>query len=188
MVERRNSIIVMVGLPACGKSTLSLVIAEQMAVLNRNVKIIDLDVIFSHLTNPNKQSIDGLWQQARLLALEHTTEALKACDVDVIVDDNNEYRSMRKPYFRLAQMRGYGYVELHFKNFTYNQSLIRDSYRQNPVGPDAITNITKRIEWTDVTESNVWILVVDEFQAIFDYLQKSIKVPDPLPTQESIVK
>ena len=178
----------MVGLPACGKSTLALVIAEQMAVLNRNVKIVELDVIFSHLKNPNKQSIDGLWQQARLLALDHTATALQAKDVDVIVDDNNEYRSMRKPYFRLAQMKGYGYVELHFRNFTYKQSLLRDSYRQNPVGPDAITNITKRIEWTDVTEANDWSLVVDEYDAIFDYLHKSIKTPEPLPVQESIVK
>jgi tRNA uridine 5-carbamoylmethylation protein Kti12 len=32
----------------------------------------------------------------------------------VIIDDTNDYRSMRKPYFRLAQMKRVKYLEIHF--------------------------------------------------------------------------
>jgi hypothetical protein len=56
---------------------------------------------------------------------------------------------MRKPYFRLAQMKQCGYLEIHFKNFSFQLSIERDEKRARPVGSDAITNIAKRIEWTD---------------------------------------
>ena len=94
-----NGILIMTGLPACGKSTLARVLAEQFAVLNFNVKIIELDFIFSQLSGP----VDGKWQLARNKALQETNSALLALKTLVIIDDTNDYRSMRKPYFRLAQ-------------------------------------------------------------------------------------
>ncbi len=44
-----NAVLVMVGLPACGKSTLSLMLKEKLLVFNINVYIIELDQIFNSL-------------------------------------------------------------------------------------------------------------------------------------------
>lgn len=46
-------------------------------------------------------------------------------------------------------MKQCGYLEIHFKNFSFQLSIERDEKRARPVGSDAITNIAKRIEWTD---------------------------------------
>ena len=102
--------------------------------------------------------LEGKWHKARDIALEQCTENLNSVGSTVVIDDTNEYRSMRKPYFRLAQMKQYGYLEIHFKDFSYQLSLVRDSQRPNPVGPDAITNIAKRIEWTDAIGSEKWLI------------------------------
>jgi len=42
-MEHNNGIIVMVGLPACGKTTLSFIISDTLAVFNQNVCVIELD-------------------------------------------------------------------------------------------------------------------------------------------------
>jgi len=100
--------------------------------------------------------IEGKWHKARDIALEQTTTMINSIGSTVIIDDTNEYRSMRKPYFRLAQMKQCGYLEVHFKDFSYQLSLVRDSQRPNSVGADTITNIAKRIEWTDATGIDKW--------------------------------
>ena len=65
---------------------------------------------------------------------------------------------MRKPYFRLAQMKQYGYLEVHFKNFSFHLSVVRDGQRASPVGADSIMNVAQRIEWTDATGSGLWLV------------------------------
>lgn len=49
--------------------------------------------------------MDGKWQLARNQALKEANQALLAIKTLVIIDDTNDYRSMRKPYYRLAQMK-----------------------------------------------------------------------------------
>lgn len=89
------------------------------------VKIVCLDEIFDSVIIDSKHSfannqkeasfiksdaeahvatslLDGKWQKARLTAFINATEAIKVSPTLVIIDDTNEYRSMRKPYFRLA--------------------------------------------------------------------------------------
>lgn len=66
---------------------------------------------------------------------------------------------MRKPYYRLAQMRRVKYLEIQFSLFTFTDSMIRDAYREKPVGPDTITKMAKRIEFTDCTEKQDWCVV-----------------------------
>lgn len=39
--------------------------------------------------------------------------------------------------------------------------MIRDGNRLNPVGPETITKIAKRIEWTDATEKNEWSVIFE---------------------------
>jgi len=82
----------------------------------------------------------------------------------VIIDDTNDYRSMRKPYYRLAQMRQVKYLEIHFKLFTFSDSMKRDAFREKPVGPDTITKMAKRIEYTDCTEKQDWSVVFEDFE------------------------
>ena len=93
---------------------------------------------------------------------------------------------MRKPYFRLAQMKQCGYLEIHFKDFSFQLSIVRDEQRVNSVGPDVITNIAKRIEWTDATGTDQWLIrfefVENVLQAIMD-----VKVPEPLPKVETLL-
>jgi adenylylsulfate kinase-like enzyme len=42
-ISHVNAIICMVGLPACGKSSLSVILSDQLLVYNYNVKIVELD-------------------------------------------------------------------------------------------------------------------------------------------------
>jgi tRNA uridine 5-carbamoylmethylation protein Kti12 len=85
--------------------------------------------------------IEGKWHKVRSIAFEEASNALKSNNTTVVIDDTNEYRSMRKPYFRLAQFKQFGYLEIHFTSCTYQESILRDSKRPNPVGPDSITKI-----------------------------------------------
>lgn len=63
-----NCIVILIGLPACGKSTLAQIIRDHQFVLNRHAKIIELDEIFRSL--PSKMEIEGKWHKARDMALE----------------------------------------------------------------------------------------------------------------------
>ena len=75
---------------------------------------------------PFSKEIEGKWHQVRLKSFQIATKALEAANTTVIIDDTNEYPSMRKPYFRLAQSKQYKYIEIFFKHFTYHHSLLRD--------------------------------------------------------------
>ena len=48
----------------------------------------------------------------------------------IIIDDTNEYRSMRKSYFRLAQEYAMKYIEVHFESIGLEESFFRDSQRE----------------------------------------------------------
>jgi len=72
-------------------------------VLNRYPKIIELDQIFKSL--PKSMDLEGKWHKARDIALEQATEMTNSNGSTIVIDDTNEYRSMRKPYFRLSQIR-----------------------------------------------------------------------------------
>ena len=66
-----NCVIILVGLPACGKSTLAQIIRDHQYVVNRHPKIIELDEIFRSL--PSKMEIEGKWHKTRDIALEQCT-------------------------------------------------------------------------------------------------------------------
>ena len=95
---------------------------------------------------------------------------------------------MRKPYFRLAQARRFRYLEIHFQAFSYLDSLRGDAGRAREVGPETITKLAKRIEWTDVTEKNEWSLVFTDIDTVYDHIRYKMKVPPEMAKSEDIVQ
>ena len=104
-------LLLLIGLPGCGKTTL----ASSILKLNPTSKHICFDLLQGGLQTTES------WHQAKQTAFElcqHSNANL------IILDDNFEYKSMRKPYFKLAQERHIGYIELHF-TISLDQSLQR---------------------------------------------------------------
>lgn len=84
-------------------------------------------------------------------------------------------------------MRRVKYLEIQFSLFTFTDSMIRDAYREKPVGPDTITKMAKRIEFTDCTEKQDWCVVFQNFEQIYNCVRYEMRVPEPLPPSESIL-
>jgi predicted kinase len=130
----------MVGLPASGKSTLAFLINEKLQMFNVNCHIIELDQLFKESDN-NTLPIEGKWQMIRAQAYNKARTFMKSSHSSfIIIDDTNEYRSMRKPYFRLAQEYAMKYIEVHI-SIGLKESILRDSQREAEVGGDVIMNI-----------------------------------------------
>lgn len=103
-------LLVLIGLPAVGKSTLAKKIITEGSDRNIQVEHVEFDVIEERLKKENgveEFKID-LWQLARTSAYEYIDQLLtQKLDVGkkrlIIVDDNMYFGSMRKLYFKLAQ-------------------------------------------------------------------------------------
>ena len=116
--ESRNNgvVVLLVGLPACGKSTLA---ARLETSANTQVKRISLDEVQAELVAAGDKDGVEAWHESKKLALERTRAFLTAPATDneaariVVVDDTFEYNSMRKVYYQLARELQVGYVEVH---------------------------------------------------------------------------
>lgn len=108
------SIILTIGLPACGKSTLVRALAERLCIHEECAQVEVLD--FDHMEQAIGSAFDPeVWKLARtaiknktesmlsdLVALELPVEEKKRKSV-LILDDNFYLRSMRKVYYQLAR-------------------------------------------------------------------------------------
>lgn len=165
-----SGVLVLVGLPGCGKSTLSSRMRAEMESRNIECLVVDYDALFTKMAvEGGKVSFDAqLWHQSRETAF---TTALSAFSYSpsgkspvCIIDDNMYYRSMRHLYYRLArQCTRLQCPQLNFA-FSYSASLVqtgycqlylnedvelcveRDSKRGRPVGESLIRRMATRIE------------------------------------------
>ena len=91
--------IITIGLPGSGKSTL----ARQF----KGFTIIEGDQIEREIS---EKFSPETWKQSRQICFERVQQELQSNNV--IVDDNFELPSMRKPYLRLAQKLRINYLQL----------------------------------------------------------------------------
>jgi broad-specificity NMP kinase len=81
----------LVGLPGCGKTTL----ANQLRDLDPTIQHICFDQLQEEQTTES-------WHEAKQIAFKKCQEHILSNPSMIILDDNFEYKSMRKPYFKLA--------------------------------------------------------------------------------------
>ena len=120
-------VVLMVGIPASGKSTLARNLSQQISQMANATTsqyaaaIVSLDQIQMELTTNGSGEVDvkvQAWHDSKRVALEKVRGILSQARDDatptlVIVDDTFEYASMRKVYYQLARELHTRYLELH---------------------------------------------------------------------------
>lgn len=123
----------LVGLPASGKSTLARKLTETEGVV-----AIEFDKLERELDKEGSEFSIEHWQAARDTAFQQCSEALVRQDVRVVVmDDNFYYRSMRKRYFHLARELRVGYLEVHLE-MPVEEAMRRNKEREVKPGQLAV--------------------------------------------------
>ncbi|KAF4662302.1 hypothetical protein FOL47_006324 [Perkinsus chesapeaki] len=141
-----NVVVILCGLPASGKSTLS----EKLKSQRADTYLIEYDAIGRRLLRENgwgEQEFDpGLWREGRRVALQEMALVLRRSEgITVVMDDNQFLRSMRKSVCKAAWSVGAG-VCCVFMNCPLEECLKRNAERSYVVPPGVITGMSEVLE------------------------------------------
>ena len=103
MEATNSTLLVTIGLPGSGKTTFCTQLAQESGAVH-----LCLDHIYKQNLGNRGEEITAdetakIWRFSRSCLLELCRDHLQSQSRVIIVDDNFELNSMRKPYFRLAQ-------------------------------------------------------------------------------------
>jgi len=167
-------VVVLVGLPGAGKSTLTAALARDLpTAVGCRVVTVCVDEVQEEVAREGGDAAghaaaadDGsapwvdapAWHAARGAALRSVACALdevvaEAPPLAIIVDDNAYYHSMRKPYASLARGGGYAYAEVELV-VPPETAAERNDARPPParVPPDVISRMARRLEHVVVAD------------------------------------
>eukprot|EP00792_Barthelona_sp_PAP020_P003502 TRINITY_DN1553_c0_g1_i1.p1 TRINITY_DN1553_c0_g1~~TRINITY_DN1553_c0_g1_i1.p1 ORF type:complete len:270 (+),score=67.55 TRINITY_DN1553_c0_g1_i1:76-885(+) len=133
-------LILLIGLPGCGKSYLASNVYDSLlsSFENENekyftsdrIELIEFDKISQNLHESLNESqwSPQIWHQSRKIFIETVKEALINQKKIVIVDDNLQLTSLRKPFWRLAEKYSYSTLSI-FIDAPLNHCLYQNSLR-----------------------------------------------------------
>ena len=174
--ECKEVVVVLLGLPASGKSTLCRQLKERAVAKGETVLTVDYDALIPLARQAKMVEEEGAWKKEReaigqavssLLQQTHSSDTsdnslpylsqLRECcltlgkesnnKVTVLVDDNNYLSSMRKPWHRLARERSAGFCQIFVETST-EQAKARNSLRvaEEQVPASVIVSMADRLE------------------------------------------
>ena len=174
--ECKEVVVVLLGLPASGKSTLCRQLKERAVERGETVLTVDYDALIPLARQAKMVEEEGAWKKERetigqavssLLHQMHSNDVSdtsssmpylsqlkescltlgKETKVTVLVDDNNYLSSMRKPWHRLARERSAGFCQI-FVQTSSEQAKARNSMREaeERVPASVIDSMADRLE------------------------------------------
>ena len=172
--ECKEVVVVLLGLPASGKSTLCRQLKERAVGRGETVLTVDYDALIPLARQAKMVEEEGAWKREReaigeavtcLLQQMHSSEVSdtsmpylsqlkescltlgKEAKVTVLVDDNNYLSSMRKPWHRLARERSAGFCQI-FVQTSSEQAKARNAMREaeERVPASVIDSMADRLE------------------------------------------
>ncbi len=122
-VVKRKAILVLMGLPASGKTTLSTVLAKSLTEFHVHVVTYDQEVSLEKqkelVDKATSNEDEQVWKRERKAILAKVDQYLisdsdnkEDKDLVVVIDDNNYYSSMRYEYHQLARKHEIGFCQL----------------------------------------------------------------------------
>jgi tRNA uridine 5-carbamoylmethylation protein Kti12 len=167
--EAAECVLVLLGLPASGKSRLVAEVAQRAAGQGTQVLTVSYDQLVPLARQAEMVGEEGAWRKEReaiVAAVEAVLEGsdgpLEGCRhleqlreqgvrpggrLLVLVDDNNYLASMRQAYHRLARRRGAGYCQLHLQAATqlaHRLNTARPAEARVP--PEVVDSMAARLE------------------------------------------
>jgi len=174
--ECKEVVVVLLGLPASGKSTLCRQLKERAVERGETVLTVDYDALIPLARQAKMVEEEGAWKKEReaigqavssLLHQMHSNDISdtsssmpylsqlkescltlgKETKVTVLVDDNNYLSSMRKPWHRLARERSAGFCQI-FVQASSEQAKAMNSMREaeERVPASVIDSMADRLE------------------------------------------
>ena len=172
--ECKEVVVVLLGLPASGKSTLCTQLKERAVGRGETVLTVDYDALIPLVRQAKMVEEEGSWKKEREAILQAVASLLqqmhsndisdasmpyvrqlkesclklgKESKVTVLVDDNNYLSSMRKPWHRLARERSAGFCQIFVQTST-EQAKARNSMREadERVPASVIDSMADRLE------------------------------------------
>ncbi|TNV74997.1 hypothetical protein FGO68_gene16181 [Halteria grandinella] len=144
MESQKQIIVLLVGIPASGKTHLSQQLDDSF---KNQVRLIEYDMIERELLDGQTGFDASIWQKARQIAYEKCRQAIDTDKTQlVILDDNFYYKSMRKPYYSLSRELSIGYLEIHLQ-VSVEEAVKRNLQRAiNAVPQSVIENMAVNME------------------------------------------
>jgi len=180
-LEISNFLIILVGLPASGKSTLAKSLKEQLiekfGVVEEQVSIIDPDLIRNYFVKNLNEFDYTLEPKIRVENLENVEKELKN-NKFVISDDLNYYRSMRHDLKSIAVRVGVPYFIIHLKTPILT-CLKWNNERGTPIPEDVIYKINEKMDKFDRYNWDFPVYSID-LSAVGDIDEKSQEILDTI--------
>lgn len=176
-------IVVLIGLPASGKTTFSRKIVRKLSTSSYRCHTINYDSI---IKDHNKDSYSRS-RKCILDSVESLITSLRSknlpCKQLILIDDNMYYSSMRYTYYKLARSFNLSFLQV-FIDVDVNIALLRNSRRSGKIPEKVIEDMALRLEVPD-SHRNHWERhtcrikgIGDEaFNRFLEALMKSINDP-----------
>lgn len=146
-------IVVLIGLPAAGKTTFSQKIVKRLSS-NSKCHTINYDALIkNHTKDHYKQSRKSVLDSVESLIMGLRSKTAP-CKQLIIVDDNMYYRSMRHEYYKLAKSFQLSFLQV-FIDIDVNMALIRNARRNTKLPDKVIQDMASKIEVPD-SHQNHW--------------------------------
>lgn len=183
-------LIVLVGLPAAGKTTFCDLLKSNISPSEYSIKIYHFD---DYLDNSKyHMSRSKIYELVRsdILLLQETS-----IPVLIILDDNMMYKSMRSQYYKLAMETEISFGMLYFP-IDVHLAMMRNNNRQNKLPSEVISKIHKSLEVPTnafIVDSNAGFNVLHK--KFLNYVHNCLKNPlkelprvHPLPVSNVSMK
>ena len=169
--DETHMILLICGLPASGKSTLSRALTQAFQSDHWIVQHLEIDALYEHSFEDAPPSFSpSHWKAARQQALDQTkTHLARVCSGSqqrsvLILDDNFYYKSMRKPFLRLTREFPLLVVVVVHCQASLPLLLLRNAARppSRRVPDEAMHRISQRFE-PPVPSADARVVVLDYF-------------------------
>ena len=132
-IESRKEllILVLIGIPACGKSYFAFELEKRFGRGGTKVKRFSFDEFHLNLGGKEGDFFDPeVWKKSRENAIHEVKDCVSSFlnrkengeeKMLVVIDDNNYYKSMRREYYKLARESNLFQENSIFKNFIYKK-------------------------------------------------------------------
>lgn len=169
-------LIVLIGLPASGKTTFARTLEKELAKKHQNLLYIDMDIIraqcFGDCFLPeNEENVRNSAKKELLL--------INKSPIFVIIDDMNYYASMRHEFYEIAQKRKWIYMSI-FISTPLSVCLEWNEMRKNAINPEILNRTAARLDIPG--RKYKWDLPALEFNL------KTIEIPAAIKKTLSLIE
>jgi len=142
-------LVVLIGLPAAGKTSFADGFKEFLAGSSVNL----LHICFDKLVSIDQRIIDeNLFKITREKCIKQVEEKVNSITLKklktptfILIDDNNYYRSMRYQFFQIAKKFNTSFAQIYLK-VDVETAILKDLGRDEPVGEEIIRKMALRFE------------------------------------------